>query len=508
MTYSLEHNYLSAVGIEHRKRFAQFFTPKPIACFMNNWVLEGGSARAIFDPAFGLGAFAENAPSDVSFSGIEVDSKILEYYASSFPGSKAVITHDNYLLRYGDVHENIVCNPPYLKFQKFEQKETVLKQFEKKYGIKLSGYTNIASAFLVKSILELRPGGRLAYIMPIEFLNTGYGRQIKELLIHRNHLFAIIKIECETEAFPDATTSLCILLYHSSKRYNDLSFITIHNLEELEADAIFKTAKLVSYNDLNVDDKWMPFFENSDNNLKVTSCYAAKLSLYGHFSRGIATGSNGFFVLKKSIIDRLNLPSSECSPCITKSAQITKPIFVQEDFDKLSSADAPVYLLNVGSKHSRQADEYISFGEKTGVNNGYITRSRTPWYKMEKRLPAPILLNVFSRGGYKVIRNMSNVQSLTSFHCFYPNLFGELRVNALFLYLFSDIGHRILASSIRKYGNNLDKFEPNDLNEAIVPSEAFLDSIPSAKIEACYDKLSVGENIEPELNAMFGALLE
>ena len=103
---------------------------------------------------------------------------------------------------------------------------------------------------------------------------------------------------------------------------------------------------------------------------------------------------------------------------------------------------------------------------------------------------------------------MSNVQSLTSFHCFYPNMFGELRVNALFLYLFSDIGHRILASSIRKYGNNLDKFEPNDLNEAIVPSEAFLDSIPSAKIEACYRKLAAGEDIEPELSVMFQPLLE
>ncbi len=507
MTNSIEHNYLSAVGIEHRKRFAQFFTPKPIACFMNNWVLGGGSS-AIFDPAFGLGAFAENAPEDVAFSGMEIDTRIIECYRSSFPESKVVITNDNYLLQYGDVYDNIVCNPPYLKFQKFEQKETVLKHFEKKYGIRLSGYTNIASAFLVKSILELRPGGRLAYIMPIEFLNTGYGRQIKELLIHRKHFFAIIKIECETEAFPDATTSLCILLYDSSKRYNDLSFITIHRLEELEEDSLLETARLVSYNDLRINEKWMPLFDKCDDNPKVSSRFAARLSLYGHFSRGIATGSNGFFVLKKSTIDRLNLPSNECSPCITKSAQITKTIIVQEDFDQLSTADAPDNLFTVGSKHYRQAGEYISFGEKTGVNNGYITRNRTPWYKMEKRLPAPILLNVFSRGGYKVIRNMSNVQSLTSFHCFYPNMFGELRVNALFLYLFSDIGHRILASSIRKYGNNLDKFEPNDLNEAIVPSEAFLDSIPSAKIEACYRKLAAGEDIEPELSVMFQPLLE
>ena len=508
MTYSIEHKYTLDVGAGHRKRYAQYFTPQCIARFMNNWVLGGESGRSIFDPAFGLGAFAENVSDDVFFSGMEVDARIIDCFKSNFPASKAVVEIDNYLLKYGEFHENIVCNPPYLKFQKFEQKETVLEQFEKRYGIQLSGYTNIASAFLVKSIFELQPGGRLAYIMPSEFLNTGYGKQIKELLICKRHLFSIIRIECEAEAFPDVTTSLCILLYDSAKCYEQLSFITIHRLEELEEDSLFGSAKIMSYNDLIINEKWMPYFDNDEDNIRISARNTARLSLYGHFSRGIATGANNFFVMKKSTIARLNLPSNECSPCITKSAQITKPIFVQEDFDKLSMADAPVYLLNVGGEHSAQADEYISFGERNGVNNGYITRNRTPWYKMEKRLPAPILLNVFSRCGYKVIRNLSNVQSLTSFHCFYPNLFGEMRVNALFLYLFSAIGHRILASSMRKYGNNLDKFEPNDLNEALVPSEAFFDSIPSARIEACYRKLAAGEDVEHELNAMFQALLE
>lgn len=507
MTNDIEQKYTLNVGIEHRKRFAQFFTPKCIARFMDNWVLDGNSKRVIFDPAFGLGAFAENAPDDVAFSGMEIDPSIIDHYKSSFPTSKVDINNGNYLLKYGDTHDNIVCNPPYLRFQRFEQKEIVLEQFEQNLGIRLSGYTNIASAFLVKSIFELNPGGRLAYIMPIEFLNTGYGKQVKEMLINKRHLYAIIKIECEEEAFPGVTTSLCILLYDSAKNYDNLSFMTVNDLEELEDDSWLASARLIPYSELKNNDKWMPYFTNEEDKLNLSSKYTVHLSLYGHFSRGIATGANDFFVLRKSTISKLDLPSSEYSPCITKSAQVTKPIFAQEDFDKLSIADAPVYLLNVGKEHSKQASEYILMGEKNGFNNGYITKSRTPWYKMEKRFPAPILLNVFSRSGYKVIRNISNVQTLTSFHCFYPNFFGEIRVDALFLYLFSNVGHRILAASMRKYGNNLDKFEPNDLNEAIVPSEEFFDSIPDTTIASCYQRLAEGDNIDAELDNMFLPLL-
>lgn len=55
-----EKEYVGVVGLEHRKRFAQFFTPEAIADFMARWVLDGRKKADVLEPAFGLGAFSRS----------------------------------------------------------------------------------------------------------------------------------------------------------------------------------------------------------------------------------------------------------------------------------------------------------------------------------------------------------------------------------------------------------------------------------------------------------------
>ena len=504
---TLQEQYLTQVGSEHRKKYAQYFTPRPIADFMRNWVLAGNARPELFDPAFGLGAFFENAPKDLLVQGMEIDSQVLDFYLSHTGKNKTAIIHANYLLKYGLRHSNIICNPPYLKFQRFDQKEVVLDGFQKHFGIALSGYTNIASAFLVKSIVELAPGGRLAYIIPPEFLNAGYGRQVKELLIQKRHLSHILQLSCEQEAFPDAITSLCILLYDSAKIFPGVRFHLVSALSQLPEILDSSPLVEVPYERLQPGDKWGNYFKSETQSQQFQSKYLVPLSTYGHFSRGIATGANEFFVLRKSDITRLSLESSDYSGCITKSAQIQQPVFTQKSFEALVGNDAPVFLLNAAKTISPAAWEYIRYGEKEGYNQRYITRNRTPWYRMEKRAPAPIMLNVFSRNGYKAVRNYSTVQSLTQFHCFYPNLFGAGIIDLLFLYLHSQTGHSILASSVRKYGNELEKFEPNDLNRSLVPSVEFFAQIPDNKAGSLMRQLTSGECVDSKIDELFASLL-
>ena len=72
--------YIEIVGVLHRKRFAQFFTPPLIAEFMVSWVLGGVNNSEVYDPAFGLGAFFDATPKDVSFIATDVDSRIVSYF--------------------------------------------------------------------------------------------------------------------------------------------------------------------------------------------------------------------------------------------------------------------------------------------------------------------------------------------------------------------------------------------------------------------------------------------
>ena len=499
--------YTGAVGYDHRKRLAQFFTPPEIAKFMVDWVLSGSGARSVYDPAFGLGAFFDNAPPDCEFSGADIDGAVIDFFRSHAKRMPKALEQSDYLLDFGRSRENIVCNPPYLRFQKFLNRETVFKAFKERLDVRLSGYTNIASAFLLKSISELKSGGRLAYILPSEFLNCGYGRLIKEWLIRDGHLDSVIKVECEQDAFSEVITSVCIVLYDSAVRKENVAFRNVVAIDEL-SDVLAKApTSTVPLCQLDSDEKWEGYFVAASERVRPATQHLISLSEYGRFSRGIATGANSFFVLSKSDIKDKGLSAPSCRRCITKSHQLNGLTFNDQDFDSLVDADAPVFLFSPEGSLDEAAMRYIRHGEEMGYDKGFITRHRKPWYKTESREVSPLLLNVFSRAGYKVVRNYSSALTLTNFHCFYPHAIHEKYVDWMFLYLQSSIGRKILSLSKRKYGNLLDKFEPNDLNTALVPRKAFFDSLGEETLSRLMESVKCGEDINSELDVIFAPLL-
>lgn len=457
---------------------------------MVQWVL-GSGHTVLFDPAFGLGAFREpvRKESAIGFSASEIDPHIIRFWERQAGQTAEFVAVEDYLLTWGKVHQNIVCNPPYMRFQKFLNRKAVFSSFQKKLGIRLSGYTNTASAFLVKSISELAPAGRLAYIMPLEFLNAGYGTIVKQQLIESRHLSAVLHLDCEKDVFPDVTTSIGIVLFDKAVRQDTVKFYSLRSVDDLSEFYRICPISEVPCGRLDPSQKWLPLFQKSV--FAVDTKESTVLRSFGRFSRGIATGANEFFVLRPSSVRKMAIDEdSECVPCITKSSQVCAPVFDASDYAALYTTDKPVLLFSPKQKQSCGAAEYIKYGETAGFNVRFLTKSRKPWYKTESRHPAPLLLGVFSRGGYKVILNRTKALHLTCFHGFQPNLFGEQHLEHIFLYLCSNIGRELISLSMRKYGDSLDKFEPNDLNDALAPSADFLAAMPKDKVPAAVQEIA------------------
>ena len=464
--------YHSVVDLDHRQRHGQFFTPPPVARFMCRWLLEKG-AREIFDPAFGLGAFyfaARELNPTIRFRAVEKDATVLMYFRADHPNlddRTIVLSNADYFSVWGIKYSAIVCNPPYMRFQYFMDRHQVIPEIERRLGRKLSGYLNIASAFLLKSLHELAPGGCLAYLMPLEFLNTGYGETVKQALLDKGRLKALLRIEPEGEVFPDAITSVGIILVSDDGKHEPVKFCTVQTLDQLEHNLSDLPCRSVPTEELRPADKWLRHFEEP---CALDRGALQSLSTYGSFSRGIATGANEFFLLSKSDAAKWELPTSVLHPCISRSSQIKQVFITDADIERLIEKDERILLADLSSSQEDAVKKYIDFGERQGFDKRYLTRMRNPWFKLESRKPAPILFGVFSRNGFKVIRNKSRAVSLTCFHCFYPNLFGARFLDHLFLYFCSSVGQRIMAREVRKYGDKLDKFEPHDLNNSLVPS--------------------------------------
>ena len=500
--------YVRQVGDTHRKAHGQFFTHPKVAQFMVNWILEFG-ATSIHDPAFGLGVFHKVVANraNVNFTGSEIDPTILCFWKQLEQSNQVVVAEEDYLLSWGKRFENIICNPPYMRFQRFLKRNQVFNEFERHFNFRLSGYTNTASAFLLKSLFELYPSGKLAYIMPLEFLNTGYGTIVKEKLIADRHLAAIIKLDCEKEVFPDATTSVGIILYDASNSFPDVRFFNVKSLESLNNVLESEPSSIVPCRHIDPRDKWLPYLQ--EERVSISENEFVMLGHYGRFCRGIATGANEFFVLKSSRVRDLGLSYSDISRCITKSSQIRSAVFTEENFASLKDHDEPVFLFNANGKKkpSKNASMYIRLGEERGFNKRFLTKNRKPWYKTENRIPSPLLLGVFSRGGYKVIRNQTIALNLTCFHGFQPNLLGLQYVDRLFLYLMSSAGRKIVSLSIRKYGDALDKFEPNDLNTALVPGPSYLDGFSDREIDETLQQIRSDGFLPDRIEARFSDLV-
>lgn len=498
--------YLDIIGEKHRKQFGQFFTHPDVADFMVRWVL-GSGHTALYDPSFGLGAFHTPARQGrhVDFSASEIDPSVLSFWKRSTGCNTPFVEREDYLLSWGKRHTNIVCNPPYMRFQRFLNREAVFRAFSQNAGLRLSGYTNTASAFLLKSLSELDGHGRLAYIMPLEFLNTGYGKVVKTKLLEGLHLSAIIRLDCEKELFPDATTSVGIILYDAAVCHQTVDFYSVDSISSLQTVLKHPPTARVPLSELSPDVKWMQYYAEGDCSVNTGSLIS--LNHYGRFSRGIATGANKFFVLRPSDAAVAGLDDSECIPCLTRSSQVKQSIFSSTDYDRLVQNNAPVLLFSANPHHSQAAEKYIRFGESNDYHRRFLTKSRTPWYKTEIRTPAPLLIGVFSRGGYKVVRNQSAAVNLSCFHGFYPNVFGHRYLDSLFLYLASRPGRTVVGLSMRKYGDELDKFEPNDLNAALVPDPSTLDKLSPESVQRAVECVANNGSVPHWIDASFEALL-
>ncbi|MDR0251170.1 MAG: N-6 DNA methylase [Burkholderiales bacterium] len=493
----IEANYSKQTPFWHRKKFAQFFTPYSIAELMAEWLLGNENLKTVLEPAFGLGVFSRvllSKRGDLQIKGYEIDSLMFEYVKKELSLTKKInLLLEDYMYNdWQNKYDGIVCNPPYFKFHDYDNKK-ILGEIEKKLKCKLKGFTNLYTLFLLKSIHQLNPNGRCAYIIPSEFLNSDYGKLIKAHLLETGSLRHIIVFDFEENVFDDALTTASIIFCAKDNRANKVQFTNVRSVNELNT-----IKELVSnypqsannsrghfFSELDPEIKWKNYYQlqskNKFNNLVPFSTYAKVV-------RGIATGANDYFIFSLSKAKKYDINECYLLPCICRSADVQGSFFTESDLEDLKNRDKDVFLINALNVNNKSVIDYLRKGEDEQIHKKHLTASRNPWYSLEKRPPAPIWVSVFNRTGLRFVRNETKALNLTTFHCIYPrsNLFSGVSVDLLFAYLLTDTARQIFEGNSREYGNGLQKFEPNDLNEGMMLDLSRVPISKRRKIEKLY----------------------
>ncbi|MEW6181104.1 MAG: N-6 DNA methylase [Chloroflexota bacterium] len=523
-----EREYASNASSEHVKKFGQFFTPFSIAHFMAKWVISNPQCRTILDPAVGLGIFfrailKEAASNSYQLIGYDIDPQVLKKARALFQDYKdyeiRLINRDYMFNDWNNRYDGIICNPPYQRFQNYKNRNEILAEFQSRLGLSLSGLTNLHTLFLLKSVNQLSENGRAAYILPSEFLNADYGVFIKRNLIKYKSLKYVIVFDFTENLFDNVITTSCILLFDNSADIKTIEFIAVKSLDDLAYlesqfplyPNIKTSGKAVLYEDLDESIKWRAYYQKQ-NGSKYKNL--VPLLTYGKVVRGIATGDNDYFTFSEQKKREFEIEDRYLLPCLTKANQASSYFFTQEDFEKLRASWKNIYLLNITDVTSPAIRRYIQLGEKLGVHKKYLTSHRTPWYAIENRPPAPILVTVFNRNGLRFVRNEANVRNLTCFHCFYLDMFAMEKIDILMAYLMTDVAREIFNDNRREYGDGLEKFEPNDLNNAKVIDLQAIPQDTSQEVLEIYNRYRLGViknrpdiTLLESLNRMFSKLL-
>lgn len=500
--------YTKSTAPEHIKSFGQYFTKYEVAEYMCSWACS--DADTVLDPAVGNSVFLKYARkynTNCGLTGFEIDSEILAYFGN--PENANIINEDYLLNHWEEKYDAIVCNPPYNRFQAVGNRNEILDAIYAHTGVKYSGYTNLYILFLIKSIYQLSDKGRLAYIVPTEFMNSKYGTAIKQLLIDKRLLRTVINFQNDNEMFFNATTTCCIILLdHDEKEH--VCFYNLESVDELKPDML-KTgsscAVKVDYNQLKASEKWRSFI-NQEN--KKTYRNLVPISQFCSVSRGIATGANDYFCFSQSKAKTKKIPDNCLQKCICRSADVKTPIFTAADYDKLAAADKTVYLLDASMNDYEAIKEYIDEGLTVDVNKKYLPSCRNPWYSMEQKAVAPIWVSSACREGMKFVRNLAGTKSLTTFHSVYVNCKSENDIDVIFSYFLTPIAQAIIRENRKDLGNGLEKFQPNDLNRANMLDISIITEKDKTSIMDIYNEmvLDYKPSLLNDLNAIFMSYLQ
>lgn len=168
----------------------QVWTPSAIARKMAerlNRELHDGAK--ILDPACGPGTFIEalsiESEYKLNIDNYDVDERFILYLNDKFYGNK--IRHKNYCDDYLNVklsesYDAVILNPPYIRHEEINNKVVYKRYIEKELGTTISSRSNLLVYFLLKSIIDLKPGGYLTAIVYDAIEHTVYGRSALEII--------------------------------------------------------------------------------------------------------------------------------------------------------------------------------------------------------------------------------------------------------------------------------------------------------------------------------------
>jgi adenine-specific DNA methylase len=382
-----------------------YYTQPDVAAFLTHWALEE-KPRRVLEPACGDGVFLEalaNArPRHLeAVIGCELDAGEAEKArararTAGLCEATVTVAVTDFLqwslprLKGAAAFDAVLGNPPFIRYQYLsDQMQAQAEKTFAHFGLPFTKHTNAWVPFVIASLAQLRPGGRLAMVVPAEILHVLHARSLRQFLLAE--CSRTLVLDPEGIWFDDTLQGVVLLLAEKGLRPGEhvgqLAVVPIKDRAALKVPASthFQRADFISGSALN--GKWMHALLSARELTMLD-----RLARHPHVRAfkdvasvdvGIVTGANKFFLVPDAVVREYGL-ELWAYPMFGRSEHVRGVIYDRASHDENRRVGLPTNFLwfkgELIDSLTDSARRYIRLGEAQGLHRRYKCRVRSPWY--------------------------------------------------------------------------------------------------------------------------------
>jgi len=394
--------------MEAARALGAYYTPAVLAEPLCRWAVREPGDR-ILDPSCGEGSFlvrsvdrllelgAEPRRLPDQIAGVELNARALSRargaLLSRHPALRwGRLAQDDFFLfveeNLGQVQfDAVVGNPPFLRTQgRPEASKRRALRAARACGAPLTADSSAWAPFVAAACGFVRPGGRLAMIVPREALFVNYTKPLLGMLARR---FAKVNlIALDDYWFEGALVKVAVLLCEGVgpgvlRLHEARTLSNLEGLVEAAPTAVPASSWVWSRLPPDCRDAAARALESPE---------LAPLTELGSMSIGVVTGEKDYFLLRDAAARDRAIPPEYLLPAVSRPSQLAGTTFTDDDAAALAASGEACRLLAVPPDYAggcMTLDAYLAEGQALGVDRNYKCRTRKPWYAVRRVLEPP-----------------------------------------------------------------------------------------------------------------------
>jgi hypothetical protein len=384
----------------------------------------------------------------------------------------------------------VLANPPYVRQEEIKPASFKQRLFEnyKPGNIQpVSKKSDLYCYFYLRGFQLLRPGGLQIFICSNTWLDVGFGVPLQHYIGKNFRIGKILDSAVERQfSSADVNTIISFMSKSKSTEDNYISFVSLQASFEssignsgMQKQINITQKKLLEQgieNGKYVGSKWSNYLRAPDIYWKIVSNYSnsfTKLKDVANVSRGITSGCDEFFYLKKDDIDKWQIEQNYLRKLMKSSAESKNTIPRGEELSLW------VFYCNDsrGRLGGTNALKYIQWGETQGFHERSTFNSKPRWYSIKSRTSPDLILPKSINQIYRVFKNQ--LQVIVHQRLYECNLKDDYSEDLMHSLLNSTIVSFMLELGARTgLGQGLLDMTVYEVANVLIPNPDLFDSLP------------------------------